>query len=173
LVFYLSTASFFSVCDWQVTQYEYKLQLQRYALIPIVIFWVLVEGIRIRFGMSGNLREKVPDLLTYLLISVFPQLPLVLYLAFFQEICFPVDPVMGVIMLLVLVSPCLQNSNCLWSEEGNILCFFYIFYISHVALTFYFCLMKVIQFVLGYSTLQQLIRTQTAQFLRLCDREEY
>mmetsp|Transcript_20145 Transcript_20145/g.33946 ORF Transcript_20145/g.33946 Transcript_20145/m.33946 type:complete len:84 (+) Transcript_20145:290-541(+) len=83
--------------------------------------------------MSGNLREKVPDLLTYLLISVFPQLPLVLYLAFFQEISFPLDPIIGVIMLAVLVS----------------------------------------QFYLGHSTLQQLIRTQTAQFLRLCDREEY
>lgn len=84
-------------------QYQYNLQLQKYALIPIVIFWILVEIIRIRYGMSGNLREKVPDLLTYLLISVFPQLPLVLYLAFFQEICFPVDPVMGVIMLIILV----------------------------------------------------------------------
>jgi hypothetical protein len=88
----------------QVSEYEYNLQLQKYALIPIVVFWILVEFIRIYYGMSGNLREKVPDLLTYLLISVFPQLPLVLYLAFFQEISFPIDPIMGVIMLIVLVS---------------------------------------------------------------------
>ena len=87
-----------------MAQYEYNLQLQKYALIPIVVFWILVECIRIHYGISGNLREKVPDLLTYLLISVFPQLPLVLYLAFFQEISFPVDPIMGVIMLVILVS---------------------------------------------------------------------
>ena len=36
-------------------------------------------------------------------MTVFPQLPLVLYLSFFQEILFPIDPLMGVAMLFVLV----------------------------------------------------------------------
>ena len=53
--------------------------------------------------MSGNLREKVPEMLTYLLISFFPQLPLVFYMSFFQEISFPIDPIIGVIMLVLLV----------------------------------------------------------------------
>ena len=73
-------------------------------MVPIVVFWIIVEIVRIHYGMSGNLRERVPDMLTYLLISAFPQLPLVLYLAFFQEISFPADPVMGIIMLCILVS---------------------------------------------------------------------
>ena len=39
----------------------------------------------------------------YLLISVFPQLPLVIYLAFVQPVLFPIDPIMGSLMFIFLV----------------------------------------------------------------------
>jgi hypothetical protein len=46
----------------------------------------------------------VPELATYLLITFFPQLPFVLYLAYAQPVRFPVDPVLGTFMLIFLVS---------------------------------------------------------------------
>ena len=46
----------------------------------------------------------MPDTAAYLLISVFPQLPITLFLGYFQEILFPVDYILGSIMLVFLVS---------------------------------------------------------------------
>jgi hypothetical protein len=71
-------------------------------LIPIVGLWMCGEIIRLHYGVSGNLKEKVPDLLTFLLVSVFPQLPLVIYISFFQEILFPVDYIMGPALLVMM-----------------------------------------------------------------------
>lgn len=50
------------------------------------------------------MNEKVPDTATYLLMSIFPQLPIVLYLAYFQPTVFPVDPILGTFMLAFLVA---------------------------------------------------------------------
>ena len=51
-----------------------------------------------------SLLHQVPELATYLLISFFPQLPFVLYLAYVQPVMFPVDPVLGTFMIIFLVS---------------------------------------------------------------------
>jgi hypothetical protein len=89
--------------DLQLTYYRYLLDLQKYILIPVIIIWVLAEIVRFYYGFRGNLREKVPDLLTYLLVSVFPQIPLVIYLGFFQEILFPIDYLLGGFILVTMV----------------------------------------------------------------------
>eukprot|EP01036_Dinobryon_divergens_P023605 gene23605-31968_t len=71
--------------------------------ISVLAIWTAIEPFRLYYGFSGNLRERVPDLAAYLLISVFPQLPLVIYLAFFQPVLFPIDPIMGSLMFIFLV----------------------------------------------------------------------
>ena len=47
---------------------------------------------------------QVADLATFLLITIFPQTPFVLYFAYIQPVIFPVDPIVGTLMLLYLVS---------------------------------------------------------------------
>jgi hypothetical protein len=74
--------------------------------VPIValFLWVVIEPIRLSLGFSGNLTEKVPNLATYLLMTVFPQLPLVVYLGYLQGVTFPIDNILGSFMLICLVS---------------------------------------------------------------------
>lgn len=102
----------------QVINYEY------YSEIAVFIIWIIMEPIRIFYGRSGNLKEsvrwcdifgfvtnvgvrQVPLLSTFLLITVFPQLPLVTFLAYFQPSFYPADRIMGSLMFIFLVSSCL------------------------------------------------------------------
>lgn len=62
-----------------------------------------MEPFRLYFGFQGNLRETVPDTATFLLMGLFPQCAVVAYQAFFQPILFPIDYILGVIMLFFLV----------------------------------------------------------------------
>ena len=71
--------------------------------ISVLCIWAAIEPARLYYGFSGNLRERVPELSTYLLISLFPQVPFVLYLAYVQPVQFPVDPILGSFMLVFLV----------------------------------------------------------------------
>ena len=50
------------------------------------------------------LLSQVPQLATYLLISLFPQLPFIIYLGYVQPVRFPVDPVLASFMIAFLVS---------------------------------------------------------------------
>ena len=104
----------------------------RYVPVVAVTIFFLVEPARLYFGFSGNLREKVPDLATYLLMSIFPQFPIVTYLAYLQRVKFPVDRIVGSFLLI-----------------------FMIFQVAY-----------------GVTTMRLFIRTQTAQFMRVCDPEE-
>jgi hypothetical protein len=97
----------------QLAHYQYSLSLQKYILPPVFLIWSLGELIRYFYATNGNLREKVPDLLTFLLVSLFPQLPLMVYLSFFQEILFPIDILLGCLMLIGL-------SAQLWFGYGTL-----------------------------------------------------
>lgn len=72
--------------------------------ISVLSVWAFIEPIRLYYGYSGNLNEKVPELATYLLISLFPTGPFLIYLAFLQPVIFPVDTFLSIIMLCFLVS---------------------------------------------------------------------
>lgn len=48
--------------------------------ISVLSVWSFIEPFRLYYGYSGNLRERVADLATYLLMTLFPQLPFILYL---------------------------------------------------------------------------------------------
>ncbi len=43
----------------QIEEYEYNRSLQKYSLIPLLFIWLGCEAIRLHFGFSGNLKEKV------------------------------------------------------------------------------------------------------------------
>jgi len=48
--------------------------------ISVLCVWSFIEPFRLYYGYSGNMRERVADLATYLLMTLFPQLPFILYL---------------------------------------------------------------------------------------------
>ena len=70
--------------------------------VSVVVIWAAIEPIRLYYGFLGNLQESVPSLATYLLVTLFPQLPFVLYLAYIQPVIFPVDPIIGSMMVAIL-----------------------------------------------------------------------
>jgi transmembrane protein 17 len=80
--------------------------LTRFALPVIVALWCACELLRLRLGYHGNLREKVPELSAFWLISVFPQLPLVVYLSYAQPAGdrVPLDLAVGLFMTAFVVS---------------------------------------------------------------------
>ena len=71
--------------------------------ISSITVWVFFEAVRLYYGMSGNMNENVPELSAYLLITIFPQIPFALYFAYIQPVLFPVDPILGTFMLLLLL----------------------------------------------------------------------
>lgn len=81
-------------------------------LVPVLMcVWIIIEYFRLRLGKVGNLRELVPELSAFWLLSIIPQLPGIIYLSFFQTpgIIFPLDVALGIPMsaligLEVLVS---------------------------------------------------------------------
>ena len=72
--------------------------------VSVVAFWAAFEAVRLYYGVSGNLKERVPELSTYILMTIFPQIPFVLYLAYVQPVLFPVDPILGSFMLVFLTT---------------------------------------------------------------------
>ena len=70
--------------------------------ISTMCVWSVFEAVRLYYGISGNMMEKVPELATYVLITIFPQMPFMIYFAYVQPVLFPVDPVLGTFMLVAL-----------------------------------------------------------------------
>ena len=73
------------------------------------VFWIVIEYIRLESARIGNLDERVSKLAASVLLSIFPQIPIMIYIGYFQEIVFPVDLEFSWIMLS-LVSLELFNS---------------------------------------------------------------
>jgi len=76
--------------------------LQEAILAPVYVIWLAVECIRIYLGQNGNLCDRVESLAAFLLLSIFPQFLVVLYLAFFQDFVFPCDSAIGSLMLTII-----------------------------------------------------------------------
>lgn len=64
--------------------------------------WVIAEIPRLYVGQKGALLDTLPEMSSFLLISFFPQIWIVIYLAFLQELILPFDSVLGVMMLVVI-----------------------------------------------------------------------
>jgi hypothetical protein len=59
--------------------------------------WAIVEALRLYAGTVGNLKEKVPHLVGFFLLSAFPQLPVLVYLLAFQEGLLPIEQITTVL----------------------------------------------------------------------------
>ena len=86
-------------------EYYYCNVFQRTLLLPVFSVWLLVEMIRLFVGQKGVLlHDGLTKLATFILLSIFPQIWIAVYITFLQEIVLPFDSVLGMIMLLVLLS---------------------------------------------------------------------
>jgi hypothetical protein len=71
---------------------------------PILFaMWGAIELFRLRLGASGNLRERVPELAAFLLLTAFPALPLVGFLCFGALQRLPMETALGMPMVVFLV----------------------------------------------------------------------
>ena len=87
-------------------EYYHCNAFQRTLLLPVYSVWLLVEMIRLFVGQKGVLLQNdgLSELATFILLSIFPQIWIAIYMTFLQEIKLPFDSVLGMIMLLVLLS---------------------------------------------------------------------
>ena len=54
-------------------------------LMPLTfVIWSLAEIFRLNFGYTGNLKERIPQLCAFFLVTIFPQLPCQFYMVNFQ-----------------------------------------------------------------------------------------
>ena len=77
------------------------------------VFWSGAEIPRFYFGYVGNLNERVPQMSAFLLTTLFPQLPSILYLTVVQEHKFPFDQIAGYMMLALLLLEMVVGYNAL------------------------------------------------------------
>jgi len=83
-------------------RFRFEDELQRTVLLPIFVIWLIVEFPRLRLGRAGNSAESIPRLSSFILLTIFPQLPALIYLTYHQEVRFPLDGPAGRIMLIFL-----------------------------------------------------------------------
>jgi hypothetical protein len=86
----------------QVTNVEMNI-IMRFVVPIFSVVWVLAELIRLLLGFMGNLRERVPELAAFLLLTVFPQIPVVIFLSLGALNRAPIDLVAGVPQLIMLL----------------------------------------------------------------------
>jgi len=92
---------------------EFKSSLNRAMIVPVFVFWSGAEIPRFYFGYVGNLNERVPQMSAFLLTTLFPQLPSILYLSVVQEHKFPFDQIAGYMMLALLLLEMVVGYNAL------------------------------------------------------------
>jgi transmembrane protein 17 len=84
--------------------YHFCNSFQRSLLVPAYCTWLMAEIPRLYIGMKGVLRDKLPEVAAFFLLSFFPQVWIALYLSFLQEIILPVDTVLGMVMIIFIVA---------------------------------------------------------------------
>lgn len=87
---------------WAKAEFQYRSQLNRALVTPILALWAVAEIARLWFGFSGNVNEKVPEMSAFLLVTIFPQMPALFYLTLFQEHRMPWDRICGPLQIAML-----------------------------------------------------------------------
>ena len=64
---------------------------------------MLIECARLRCGRIANVEERVSKLSASILLSIFPQIPALIYIGYFQEMVFPSDRLLSLWMLILIV----------------------------------------------------------------------
>ena len=82
--------------------YNFRNSFHSFLIVPMYCVWVIAEIPRLYVGQKGALLDTLPEMSSFLLISFFPQIWIVIYLAFLQELILPFDSVLGVMMLVVI-----------------------------------------------------------------------
>jgi len=65
-----------AIFDWKVNQ---GLEDPTFTSIGIAV-WVITESFRLSFGWAGNLQEKVPQLTAFFMLTIVPQIAIMLYM---------------------------------------------------------------------------------------------
>jgi hypothetical protein len=52
----------------------------------LLLLFLVSEPVRLALGYSGNLQEKVPFVAAFMLLTLFPGLPVCLYFMFVQKV---------------------------------------------------------------------------------------
>ena len=82
--------------QWKTENMEYKRAVK--VLSPTIFaIWAFAEGPRLLFGYTGNLKEKVPQMASFFLLTVFPSLPALAYFLFAEVNKLPLDWALHVI----------------------------------------------------------------------------
>nr|XP_056712786.1 transmembrane protein 17 [Euleptes europaea] len=110
----LQMSLFFNLCFfpfWWVSsvimlQLKYPVlpDYYKFILVTIMIIISLIEIIRLYLGYMGNLQEKVPELAGFWLLSLFLQLPLILFLLFNEGLKIqPLERAVHIVFLVFLL----------------------------------------------------------------------
>jgi hypothetical protein len=70
---------------------------------PLLVIATVTEVFRVYYGYSGNLTEQVSHMSSFLLLTVFPQIPALAFLCLLQEHPYPFERTCGYLMLVMLV----------------------------------------------------------------------
>ena len=84
--------------------YHFCNSFQRSLLVPAYCTWLVAEIPRLYVGMKGVLRDKLPEMAAFVLLSFFPQVWIAMYVSFVQEIILPLDAVLGMMMVACIVA---------------------------------------------------------------------
>ncbi|KAJ8604328.1 hypothetical protein CTAYLR_002491 [Chrysophaeum taylorii] len=87
----------------KMANYEFSNAILELVTFPIFCLWTVTEVARVGLGYVGNVKEKVPMVSAFLLLTIFPQLVAVSFFTFLQDPKFPFDSACGSIMLVFLV----------------------------------------------------------------------
>ncbi len=82
--------------------YNFRNSLQSSLIVPMYCGWVIAEIPRLYVGQKGVLRDTLPEMSSFLLISFFPQIWITVYLSFLQELILPFDSVLGTMMIVLI-----------------------------------------------------------------------
>ncbi len=83
----------------------YELDVFGRVMAPLCFgLWGTTELIRLWIGQTGNLREQLPQMSVFVMISIFPQLPCLLYLTQLQFMQMPMESALGGLLLAILIA---------------------------------------------------------------------
>ena len=96
-------AMYWYLWTWKSEHMEYQRAVK--ILSPTIFaIWTIAEAPRLLFGYTGNLKEKVPQMASFFLLTIFPSLPALCYFLFAEVNKLPLDWVLHVIQFALTLA---------------------------------------------------------------------